>query len=227
MVRCDSRPDRLLSRADPVRPAMMVRLIFIRHGQTAWDTAGRYQGRTDTPICAAGVAEARLIARRLLGTGIEALVSSPMRRALATAEILAPILGALPCTTDARLAEIAFGEWEGMTPTELRAGSPGSIREWKRSPETFCFPGGEPLADARARLRDFLRHPPWSGGTRPHCVAAVTHPGVIRLATLEAQGRPLADYRRIEVPCADLREFLLEPHGRLRPNSRWDNDRHP
>ena len=204
---------------------MTVRVMFIRHGQTAWNAAGRYQGRTDTKVSPAGVAEAHRLARRLCGVGVEALVSSPLRRALATVDILAASLGPVPCSVDPRLTEIAFGDWEGMTQPELKTGSPESLREWKRNPATFRFPGGESLADALGRLRDFLRKPPWRGGTEPRCVAVVTHAGLIRLATLEAQRRPLADYRRVEVACADVREFFWEPGGRLRPNSRSIHDR--
>ena len=199
---------------------MTVRVIFIRHGQTAWNAAGRYQGRTDTKVSAEGVADSHRLARRLSGVGIEALVSSPLRRALATVDILAPSLGPVPCSVDPRLTEIAFGDWEGMTQVEVKTESPESLREWKRNPATFRFPGGESLADAHERLRDFLRVPPWRGDAEPRCVAVVTHAGLIRLATLEAERRPLADYRRIEVAYADVREFFCERDGRLRPNNR-------
>ncbi len=205
---------------------MTVRVIFIRHGRTAWNDAGRYQGRADTKISPDGVAETRRLAPRLFGAGIEALVSSPLRRALATVDILAPSLGPIPCSVDPRLTEIAFGDWEGMTQIELKAASPDSLREWKRDPAAFRFPRGETLAEALRRLRDFLRVPPWRGALEPRCVAVVTHAGLIRLATLEAERRPLADYRRIEVAYADVREFFCEPDGLLRPNNRSTRD-HP
>ena len=194
--------------------AMTVRVIFIRHGRTAWNSAGRYQGRTDTAISPAGIVEAYAIARRLRDAGVDRLITSPLQRARATAEVLAQGTRQIPCSVDDRLAEIAFGDWEGLTQLQIKERSPAAMREWKRTPETFRFPGGESLTDARRRLRDFLSHPPWVGGAEPRCVAAITHAGLIRLATLEAQMRPLADYRRIAVAAADVREFIWEPVAR-------------
>ena len=90
---------------------------FLRHGETDWNAEGRSQGRTDIPLNAVGTAQARRAARTLasLGAplGIASIVASPLSRARVTAEIAAEALG-LPVSLDDDLAEVDFGEQEGL-----------------------------------------------------------------------------------------------------------------
>ncbi len=171
---------------------MSVRLIFVRHGATSWNLTGRYQGRTDTCLCAAGLLEAQGAGAALLRAGTSLLLTSPLRRARATAEVISRCLGSIPCQVDERLVELGFGEWEGLTQAEVKRRSPALLRQWKRAPESIRFPGGERLEDGWRRMDDFLRHPPWVGRADPQCVIAVTHTGPIRLASLWAEGSSLA-----------------------------------
>ena len=194
-----------------------VRLILVRHGLTAWNLAGRYQGHTDTRLCAQGVAEAHEAAAALRHTRASLLLSSPLRRARATAEVIARCLGSIPCHVDERLVEIGFGDWEGLTQAEVRRRSPGLLRQWKRTPESVRFPGGEGLCDGWRRLEEFLRDPPWFGRADVQCVIAVTHTGPIRLASLRAGGMPLAHYRQVALQAGAAHQFDWEPSGQLRP----------
>lgn len=90
---------------------------FLRHGETDWNAEGRSQGRTDIPLNAVGLAQARRAARTLEGIGgiatIATIVASPLVRARVTAEIAAEALG-LPVGFDDDLQEVAFGEQEGQ-----------------------------------------------------------------------------------------------------------------
>lgn len=193
------------------------RWIFVRHGQTEWNGQRRYQGRTDIPLCAAGVAEARRAGATLQHARASLVLTSPLRRARATAEVISRCAGSLPCRADERLVELGFGEWEGLTQAEIKRRWPEQLREWKRAPQSFRFPGGEGLADALRRLEDFLRRPPWTEDETHRCVIVVTHTGPLRLARLSAEGRPLAQYRRVALPCGAAFAFDWDPHGRLRP----------
>jgi 2,3-bisphosphoglycerate-dependent phosphoglycerate mutase len=83
----------------------MTQLWLIRHGLTDWNLEGRYQGQSDIPLNAEGLAQARRLAERLKGTSIEALFSSDLLRAYQTAKILGECLG-LPVQADPRLREI-------------------------------------------------------------------------------------------------------------------------
>jgi probable phosphoglycerate mutase len=86
---------------------------FLRHGETDWNAQGLSQGRTDIPLNAVGVAQAERAARTLAPLGIASVVASPLSRARVTAEIAAAALG-LPVSFDADLAEVNFGEQEGL-----------------------------------------------------------------------------------------------------------------
>ncbi|HUY83598.1 MAG TPA: histidine phosphatase family protein [Steroidobacteraceae bacterium] len=194
-----------------------MRLLFIRHGRTEWNLEGRYQGRTDTAVCEAGLAEARRSAERLREAGVDLLVTSSLRRASMTADVIATALGGVPCLVDGRLIELDFGEWEGLTQSDIRARWPMSLKAWKRTPESVQFPGGESLFDGMNRLCGFLRNPPWLGKEEVRCVAVVSHSGPIRLACLLAERRPLAHFRRIAVDACAVHEFAWSAGEDLRP----------
>ena len=198
-----------------------MRLLFVRHAPTDWNREGRYQGRTDTPIGDEGLREARRIAAALRGVPVDLVVTSPLRRALATAEVIAAALGGVRHLVDDRLVEIAFGDWEGLTQEQIRARWPTELRAWKRAPQATRFPGGESLREADERLRDFLRAPPWRGDGLVHCVVAISHAGPIRLARLFAERRSLAHFREVPVASGAAQEFqwsASEGLARLHPS---------
>jgi broad specificity phosphatase PhoE len=85
----------------------------LRHGATDWNRQGRFQGLTDNPLNEDGIAQAHQAALRLRGTGITRIVSSPLVRALKTAEIVAAAISA-PLTIDAGIIELDFGSFEGL-----------------------------------------------------------------------------------------------------------------
>ena len=202
------------------RPQGSVRLILIRHALTSWNLAGRYQGRTDTALCTAGLTEAREAGAALRHTGASLVLTSPLRRARATAEAISRCLGSVPCLVDERLVELAFGEWEGLTQGEVRQRWPALLREWKRVPQAVRFPGGEALHDGQRRMEEFVRRPPWADRADRadrQCVIAVTHMGPIRLARLCADGRSLADYRQMALQAGAAHQFDWDPPGHLRP----------
>jgi probable phosphoglycerate mutase len=85
---------------------------FLRHGETDWNAEGRSQGRTDIPLNAVGLVQARRAALAMVDRGVVSIVASPLSRALRTAEIVAEALN-LPVSTDVELQEVAFGTEEG------------------------------------------------------------------------------------------------------------------
>lgn len=96
-----------------------MQLALIRHGQTDWNLAGRMQGRSDIPLNATGEAQAREAASHL-GTDWQFVVSSPLVRALRTAEIIASALDLVEPATDPDLVERAYGEAEGLEGARVR-----------------------------------------------------------------------------------------------------------
>ena len=186
----------------------IIPLMLVRHGQTEWSRGGRYQGRCDPPLIGEGRAQAVQIGIRARGQGIRSILTSPLRRARETAEIVAATLGLEAPRVDPRLVELAYGAWEGLTQAEVRACWPDQLRQWKRAPDAATLPGGESLADVRQRLHQFLQDPMWAahdGGG----VLIVSHAGPIRVALLEAAGMSLCMFRQISVTTGSLHALTL------------------
>ena len=87
---------------------------FLRHGETDWNAQGLSQGRTDIPLNAVGLAQAKRAARTLEGSGIATVVASPLSRARVTAETVAGTLGLPVAAFDDDLREVNFGVQEGQ-----------------------------------------------------------------------------------------------------------------
>src|SRR5262245_14560430 len=137
-------------------------LYYVRHGETEWNRDGRLQGQQDSVLTARGRAQAvqsAEILRDLVtrdGGDIAALdfVASPLGRARTTMEILRATLGLDPADyrTDGRLAELAFGRWEGVAYPKLLAHEGEALAARERDKWNFAPPGGESYVDLMARL---------------------------------------------------------------------------
>ena len=121
-----------------------MKLILARHGETAWNAEGRYQGQEDIPLSATGEAQARALGERLREVRIDRAVASPLSRALRTAQLALGDRASL-LHTDAGFMEIAHGEWEGLLAAEIRARDPERLRAWRESPHEVLMPQGESL----------------------------------------------------------------------------------
>jgi probable phosphoglycerate mutase len=136
-------------------------LYYVRHGLTAWNAEGRLQGRRDIPLTAEGRKQAARCAGILAdlferdGRDPKNLgyVSSPLVRASATMEVVRTALGleAGGYATDERLAEIAFGQWEGMTYDEVLKRDPDVVATREHNKWTFRPPGGETYVEVAER----------------------------------------------------------------------------
>jgi probable phosphoglycerate mutase len=126
------------------------RLVLVRHGATAHSAQWRFSGRNDLPLDAAGEQQAAALAARGFGS-VTAVVSSPLRRALQTAQAIAAPLG-LAVETQDGLAEVDFGAWEGLTMAEARERDAAAVDEWLASADV-APPGGESFAALGRRVR--------------------------------------------------------------------------
>ena len=135
---------------------MATRFILIRHGQTEWNRgAERFRGRADLPLNETGRAQAQKITARLAKEKIAALYSSPLQRALQTAQ---PIAAAhhLEIQQHPGLLDIDFGALEGMTVEEARQAFPQVIENWLTAPGRVRFPKGGSLKAVRGRIDNLL-----------------------------------------------------------------------
>lgn len=132
----------------------MIRLILIRHGQTAWNAGAgeeRFRGRIDLPLDATGQAQARAVAARLRDEPLTALYASPLLRAKQTLTPLADERS-LPIQPHPGLLDIDYGQLQGLTHKEARTAHPDLYRTWRATPSRARFLGGEALTDIQARL---------------------------------------------------------------------------
>jgi probable phosphoglycerate mutase len=124
--------------------------LLLRHGQTPMSVQKRYAGRSDVPLTDAGVAQAAAAAKRLASAGIGAIVASPLRRTVQTAEAVAEVTG-LPVATEDGFRETDFGAWEGLTFAEVRERWPSEMKAWLADP-AVAPPGGESFAEVSERV---------------------------------------------------------------------------
>jgi probable phosphoglycerate mutase len=171
----------------PAEPAPVVTTVthLLRHGRTEHTPERRYSGRNELPLSRTGRAEAEAAAVRAKELGIEVVVASPLRRARETAETVAAALG-LPVEVDEDLAELDFGDLEGLTLDEALAEHPLATRRFM-SDVAVAAPGGESVAQvsarvARARARLLSRH----AGRTVLVVSHVTPIKLLLAAALEA-----------------------------------------
>ena len=170
-------------------------ILLVRHGETEWNRARRYQGWSDSPLTLLGVAQAQAIGHRLRAlpeAGAAEIIASPTGRARRTAEIIAGCLGrTAPLSFDERLREISLGAWDGLDRREIRTrmGEGFAEFEWY-----FGTPDGESYDEFAGRIVASLDEI----GERP--VIAVSHGVVTRVLRGIYAALPRAEALRLAVP---------------------------
>lgn len=127
------------------------RVILLRHGQTDYNVDGRMQGHLDSHLTPAGHEQAAAAAPVLAGLAPDRLISSDLRRAVDTAEVVGAACG-LPVKFDSRLRETHLGHWQGRTVAEINHEYPGAIAAWRSDPG-WAPPAGESRIAVVARSR--------------------------------------------------------------------------
>ncbi len=142
-----------MSQAQPEHapPAAQAQVYLARHGQTAYNHEGRFQGQQEVPLDETGRAQAAELAERAAGYGFRALWCSPLLRARETADIVAARLRLEP-KGDARLMETDAGDWTDLTFAEVRAQAPQRFDAFAAADAGFAFPGGESFAQQELRV---------------------------------------------------------------------------
>ncbi|HEX2141020.1 MAG TPA: histidine phosphatase family protein [Candidatus Limnocylindria bacterium] len=168
---------------------MTARLLLVRHGITAWNREGRFQGHLDPPLADDGRKEAGLLAERL-ADGVDRpdrIVTSPLQRAATTADLIAGGLGddAPNVEHDPRLMEIGQGEWEGRTHAELAVEDAERYAAWRQHSDQAQPPGAETIEAVLARVAELLHELAAAPGD---VTCVVSHGGIIRLAARHLLG---------------------------------------
>lgn len=126
-------------------------LVLLRHGQTDYNVGGRMQGHLDSRLTQDGLAQAVAVAPDIAKVAPERIISSDLRRARDTAEVVGGACG-LPVGLDPRLRETNLGDWQGRTVLEIEREYPGAIATWRSDP-AWAPPGGESRIEVVSRSR--------------------------------------------------------------------------
>lgn len=173
-------------------------ILLVRHGETEWNRARRYQGWSDSPLTAQGIAQAEALGRRLCAlpeAAAAGIVASPIGRARRTAEIIAECLGRRgPLRFDDRLREISLGSWDGADRRELVARAPDLFAVDGRWEWYFRTPDGETYDGFSGRIAAWLAE---LGGDP---VIVVSHGIVTRVLRGLYAGLPRAEALSLSVP---------------------------
>lgn len=191
---------------------MVTTIYLVRHGETEGNPDGkkRYKGSLDVPLSGNGISQIKALSRTL-SEPISAIYSSPLSRALKSAEIIAKDRGLSPIPLGA-LRERSFGVWEGMSFDEIVDRYPREFNLWKEDPLRFSPIGGESTIEVRERVmpeihRLIERH-------RGETILIVAHGGVNRVVLCEVLGIPLENIFGIEQDFACLNIIEFWPDGR-------------
>jgi probable phosphoglycerate mutase len=202
-----------------------LKIILIRHGETAWNAERRLQGHLDIPLNAEGERQARLLADALAPERIDLLVSSDLQRARQTAQAVAAPRG-MPLQIDPGLRERCYGGFEGLLYSEIEQRFPAEFAAWQARNIDATLPDGKNCGETFRQF--FIRatdailalaraHP---GRT----IAMVAHGGVLECAYRMALDLPLETPRDFKVYNASINRFRME-EGRLALDS-WGEVAH-
>jgi broad specificity phosphatase PhoE len=195
----------------PFRTAASLELVVVRHGRTAWNDAGRFQGHTDVPLDETGRSQARALGVYLSNVPFSRAASSDLGRARETAELI--LAGReIALETDPRWREMRFGVWEGLTWTEIVARSPELAERSATVPKFYTPAGGESFDELCARVRlalEALTETASDGDT----LLVATHAGPLHALLRVALGESEASALGVRFLPATSTRFAFGPGG--------------
>jgi alpha-ribazole phosphatase len=183
-----------------------MRLLLVRHGETDWNAAKRFQGQADIPLNLTGQRQAAAVARVLRRDTVQVIIASDLLRAQETARVIAAPLQ-LIVNPDSRWREMAFGDWEGLTYDVLQHRHPKWLAAWYDDPLQVAPPNGETLTHVVNRVRAA-----WHDLRATYVnqtAVLVAHGGPLRLLLCLALGLPPEAHWRFAVDPASLSELLV------------------
>lgn len=185
----------------------MTAVYVVRHPETTWNAAERYQGRLESPLSAKGKQQSGLVSAAFLDGHIDVVYSSPLQRALHMAREIAQTADA-PLCIDHRLTEMAQGPWEGLYRQQIEARYPSMYHDWHARPDGVQFPYGEGLAEVQVRALsalDDICHQHEEGN-----VVICTHSVVVQALTASSLALELRYIHRIRVDNASITTICRE-----------------
>jgi len=189
-------------------------LLLIRHGQTDWNIARRFQGHSNVPLNEFGRKQAAALADRLSAQQVDALYSSDLERAIETAKMIVHLSGCKPdLHSDLRLREINFGDWEGLSYNEIKEKYPEALLVRENDVYKNAPPNGETLEQLTMRVQSmldelYLKH-------KDQTVIIVAHGGVLQILLCCALKLNPTMYWQFHLSTASISEIALYPDGAI------------
>jgi len=194
----------------------MTRILLIRHGDTDWNVEEIFRGRADIELNETGIKQAELLAKYLEDVSLEAVYTSPLKRALKTAEIIAGPHNA-DVTPSQELIDFDYGEWQGLSHDTVKDNYKTLYEKWLKKPHLVRIPKGESLDDVKERVvglvdRVIARY----DGT----VALVSHRVILKVIICALLGLDNSHFWNIKVDTCGIttfiyrdESFILEKHN--------------
>jgi len=189
---------------------MSTRLLLARHGQTAWNVQSRYMGQVDVPLDDTGQRQAAILGRRLAGETLAAIYTSDLLRARQTATAIAAHQNC-PLILEARLREMDFGVWQGLTYTEIQDTDRINLEAWEADRLKNTPPSGESLSQFSSRVE--AAYQAIIHAHLDETALMVAHGGVLKILLCQVLGLPPERYWQIQLSPASLSEIWIYPEG--------------
>ncbi len=189
---------------------MVARFFLVRHGETAWNREDRMRGWADAPLNDRGRRQARAVGEALAEEPLVAVYTSPLSRAVHTAEAIARPHGLRPLPFEP-IKDFHFGAWEGKLRSEVKTAWPELYRVYETDPASFQAPGGETLADLHARVLQGLRE--LAEKHEGETVALSSHAVTCQIAILAILGLGPGKYWNVKQGNCAINAFHVGPRG--------------
>lgn len=184
----------------------MTSILLIRHGQTEWNRVERFRGRVDLELNEVGIKQVEATAERVAQWQVSAIYSSPLKRALRTAQVLGQRLN-LEVRPLPGLIDIDFGNWQGLSPEEVASRDSLTYAQWLENPHLVRFPEGESLEQVRERvataLNDLLSQ------HREGTIVLVSHKVVCKVLVLSFLGLDNSHFWQVEQDVCAINLFKI------------------
>lgn len=173
----------------------MAKIFLVRHAQSLANAERKYQGQSyDTDLSNLGRQQAKILADFLRPEPVKKIVTSPLKRAYQTAEILA-LSFSLSVEAEPLLIETNHGRWEGQKFVDLESNDSDSWQLWQTQPSQMVFPGGEAFADTAARVFSWWQ----TAQTWMDDAVVVTHDNIIQVILTHLHNLPLDRIRDFRI----------------------------
>ena len=184
----------------------MTKILLIRHGDTDWNVEEIFRGRADIELNETGIKQAELLAKHLADEKIVAIYSSPLKRALRTAEIIAGSRN-VDVAPAPELIDFDYGEWQGLSHDAVKHKYKTLYEEWLKKPHLAKMPKGESLDDVRKRAISLVdRLIAEHEGT----IALVSHRVIHKVIICALLGLDNSHFWNIKVDTCGITEFIYQ-----------------